>query len=252
MRKAILSDIHGNLPALRRILDDIDRQDIATIYHLGDIFGSGANYSYRQNEFQGTPEMDIDCLDLLIRRCAVALLGNTDLEVILNKETAYAPLYEELCADTPQRRRRWEFLDSLPRFHTQPDGIMFFHGSPTDPLYGIVGRDELDDPERMKREFRMIHYLGFHGHTHYRDVVRYTPGAAYPVLEPPIDAEKQLWTFPKKPADGAKYFIGVGSAGKPRAGRPTPETSPEDEKCLTYAILEETETEYHVTFRMLR
>ncbi|HEY1951427.1 MAG TPA: metallophosphoesterase family protein [Gemmatimonadaceae bacterium] len=39
-RFALLSDIHANLPALRAVLDDIDRRpDIDAIYHLGDLTG---------------------------------------------------------------------------------------------------------------------------------------------------------------------------------------------------------------------
>jgi len=40
MRYALFSDIHANLPALRAVLDDIDkRDDVDAIYHLGDLTG---------------------------------------------------------------------------------------------------------------------------------------------------------------------------------------------------------------------
>ena len=38
-RLAIISDIHGNLPALEAVLADIDAQDVTEIYHLGDLVG---------------------------------------------------------------------------------------------------------------------------------------------------------------------------------------------------------------------
>ncbi len=38
-RLAILSDIHGNLPALEAVLDDIQAQGLKEIYHLGDLVG---------------------------------------------------------------------------------------------------------------------------------------------------------------------------------------------------------------------
>jgi predicted phosphodiesterase len=38
-RIALISDIHANLPALAAVLADIDRRDIRTIYHLGDLTG---------------------------------------------------------------------------------------------------------------------------------------------------------------------------------------------------------------------
>lgn len=42
MRYALISDIHGNLPALDAVLRDIDgRGDVAAVYHLGDLVGYG-------------------------------------------------------------------------------------------------------------------------------------------------------------------------------------------------------------------
>jgi predicted phosphodiesterase len=40
MKYALISDIHGNLPALEAVLADIDaRGDVEAIYHLGDLVG---------------------------------------------------------------------------------------------------------------------------------------------------------------------------------------------------------------------
>jgi len=40
MRYALMSDIHGNLPALEAVLSDIDaRSDVGAVYHLGDLVG---------------------------------------------------------------------------------------------------------------------------------------------------------------------------------------------------------------------
>lgn len=40
MRYALISDIHGNLPALEAVLDAIDgRSDVDVVYHLGDLVG---------------------------------------------------------------------------------------------------------------------------------------------------------------------------------------------------------------------
>lgn len=42
MRYALLSDIHGNLPALDAVLQHIDgREDVDAVYHLGDLVGYG-------------------------------------------------------------------------------------------------------------------------------------------------------------------------------------------------------------------
>ena len=40
MRYALISDIHGNLPALEAVLADIDaRESVDAVYHLGDLGG---------------------------------------------------------------------------------------------------------------------------------------------------------------------------------------------------------------------
>ncbi len=42
MRYALLSDVHGNLPALEAVLEDVDaRSDVDAVYHLGDLVGYG-------------------------------------------------------------------------------------------------------------------------------------------------------------------------------------------------------------------
>ena len=41
MRYALISDIHGNLPALEAVLSDIGKRDVAATYHLGDLVGYG-------------------------------------------------------------------------------------------------------------------------------------------------------------------------------------------------------------------
>ncbi len=45
MRCAILSDIHGNLPALNAVFADMDEQDIDYIFYLGDAVGYGADFA---------------------------------------------------------------------------------------------------------------------------------------------------------------------------------------------------------------
>lgn len=43
MRIAILSDIHGNLPALEAVLADLASQQVDSRYCLGDLVGYGAS-----------------------------------------------------------------------------------------------------------------------------------------------------------------------------------------------------------------
>ena len=64
MKRALISDIHGNLEALQAVLADIDAIGVDEIYCLGDIIGYGPN--------------PCECLDLVMKRCKSTILGNHD------------------------------------------------------------------------------------------------------------------------------------------------------------------------------
>jgi predicted phosphodiesterase len=49
MRYALISDVHANLPALEAVLADIERREVVSTYHLGDLVG----YSSEPNEVVG-------------------------------------------------------------------------------------------------------------------------------------------------------------------------------------------------------
>ncbi len=59
---AVISDIHGNVPALQAVLNDIARRSIRTVFCLGDMIGKG-------------PQSDV-AVDLCRERCAVTIKGN--------------------------------------------------------------------------------------------------------------------------------------------------------------------------------
>ena len=42
MRIALLSDVHGNLPAFEAVLGDVDARAVEEIWCLGDLVGYGA------------------------------------------------------------------------------------------------------------------------------------------------------------------------------------------------------------------
>lgn len=65
---AILSDVHGNYPALQAVLDDIDRKGCNQIVSLGDVSG----YYCMINE----------CINEFRRRGIVNILGNHDAYIL--------------------------------------------------------------------------------------------------------------------------------------------------------------------------
>jgi predicted phosphodiesterase len=64
MRVAVLADIHGNLPALEAVMDDIKRQAPDYVIAAGDLCLRGAHPA--------------ETLDLLEASCDALLMGNTD------------------------------------------------------------------------------------------------------------------------------------------------------------------------------
>ena len=63
-RIAIMSDIHGNLEALKSVLDDIKEKNINRIFCLGDIIAKGTHQQ--------------ECVDLVKENCEVIIKGNCD------------------------------------------------------------------------------------------------------------------------------------------------------------------------------
>src|SRR5215213_10929632 len=74
MRVAILTDIHSNLPALEAVLAAIDEAGIERRWCLGDVVGYGAQ-----------PD---GCTKLVSERCELSLVGNHDLAVTGEIDTA--------------------------------------------------------------------------------------------------------------------------------------------------------------------
>ena len=71
---AVVSDVHGNLPALEAVLADCEKQGIERIWNLGDFVG----YVPFPNE----------TIDLLRERCEESIIGNYDLKVMSFDETS--------------------------------------------------------------------------------------------------------------------------------------------------------------------
>jgi predicted phosphodiesterase len=148
MKYALISDIHGNLPALEAVLADLDeRGDADATYHLGDLGG----YATWPNEVVG----------LLRARGITGIAGNYDSTVATDYEhcgcKAESPRAEELSHlsygwtrehVSPETKR---FLRTLPfRMDLRPRGghrsrpqLTLVHGTPTlNTLYWTEDRPD--------------------------------------------------------------------------------------------------------------
>jgi predicted phosphodiesterase len=203
VRRALISDIHGNLEALEVVLDDIKAQGIEEIFCLGDIIGYGPN-----------PR---ECIDRVMASCKMTLLGNHDQGAMfdpdgfnIGAERAIFWTREQL--ETPSDRvnneKRWEFLGMLPRSFRQ-DSFLFVHGSPRNPLSEYIFPEDIYNHRKMERLFQLVEKYCFQGHTHVPGV--FTEGYQFYAPEE-IDNEYTL-------GEG-KVMINVGSVGQPRDGDP--------------------------------
>ncbi len=64
MKIAIISDIHGNLEALKETLKDIKKRNVDKIICLGDIIAKGVHSK--------------ECVKLIRQKCDIVLQGNCD------------------------------------------------------------------------------------------------------------------------------------------------------------------------------
>lgn len=159
-RRAIISDIHGNLAALEAVLADIATQDVSGIVCLGDTVGYGPD--------------PCACVDRA-RDFDFSILGNHDNSVLFDPEGFNVAAEQaifwtrsqiECGADGPEKSRlRMEFLLHLPRV-VREDQVLFVHGSPRGPTTEYVFPEDVNHPRKMDKLFNMIPWLCFQGHTH--------------------------------------------------------------------------------------
>lgn len=154
MRTAIISDIHGNLEALKTVLADIDRRQVDEIVCLGDILGYGPD--------------PLECVDLVAERCSWSLLGNHDYAVLYEptnfnkaaKEAAYwtrTRLDEAAEKDPESGNRRLDFLNRIrPRVRYR-DLYICVHGSVRKPINEyLFETDVTNDRVKIQDVFRRI------------------------------------------------------------------------------------------------
>jgi predicted phosphodiesterase len=203
VKRAILSDIHGNLEALQAVLTDLKREGVDAIYCLGDIVGYGPN-----------PR---ECVEAAMG-FTLSILGNHDQGALYDPEgfssgaeRAIFWTRDELergDGSSEQRARRWQFLSELPR--TVREGpLTFVHGSVRNPLCEYVFPEDVYNPRKLERLFAMIEQYAFQGHTHVPGI--FTEDGRF------LSPEEVGYRYP---LGKGKLMVNVGSVGQPRDGDP--------------------------------
>jgi len=143
---AVVSDIHGNLPALQAVLRKIDELGCERIISLGDVTGYYAQPS--------------ECISLLQERKAIQLLGNHDQYLIDGAGCPRSKLVSELLKHQEKAvtAEQVSFLSGLESRYDEGTAS-FVHGGWRDPVDEYVYRV---DPTRFPGDFQFF----FSGHTH--------------------------------------------------------------------------------------
>ena len=191
MRIAVLSDIHGNLPALEAVLASLRPYD--AIWHLGDIVG----YGPQPNEV----------VALLASEKAFGVRGNHDSAAVGELDTdAFnddaRTAIEWTTGELTDTTRDW--LTALER-REEAEGFTLVHGSPRDPTWEYVYAVSIAraNMNRFTTTYCLV------GHTHVPLVYRQAGNKTEPWL--PHDGSQLV-------LDERRALINPGSVGQPRDG----------------------------------
>ena len=126
MRIALLSEVHGNLPAFEAVLADVEVSGRRETWCLGDLVGYGAQ-----------PDA---CVELARSRCDVCLAGNHDLVVTGEIDLADFSSSAAAAAQWTRDNIGTEALDFLKALRPErDDGVIgLYHASPRDPVWEYV------------------------------------------------------------------------------------------------------------------
>ncbi|MCB0877629.1 MAG: metallophosphoesterase family protein [Thermoleophilia bacterium] len=216
---ALISDVHGNLPALQAVLADIDaRADEARIWCLGDTVGYGAHPA--------------ECIDLVRARCEVVIGGNHDLAAAGDDRAAERVVpglwkggpgagIRHAIATIGDERMAW--LRSLEPSRLL-DNVELHHGSDSNPVWEYVRTVETATAHLRLQQRE----LGAVGHTHMPLLWELAPGAAVASggLMPP-DSRIVL-------ERGVRRVFNPGSVGQPRDRDPRAAWASLDRGTLTF------------------
>lgn len=219
-KRAILSDIHGNLAALEAVLEDVKTQSVDSIVCLGDIVGYG-------------PE-PCACLDQAML-FEFSILGNHDNSALFDPEGFNTAAEQAIFWTRRQLEggdsaeaslKRLEFLSRMPR--TRLEGsLLFVHGSPRGPTNEYVFPEDTHNRRKMEKLFSLVPGVCFQGHTH-------VPGIFTSDLQflRPSEIGNHF------PLGDQKIMVNVGSVGQPRDNDPRSCYVIADEQTLQFRRVE--------------
>ncbi len=186
MRLAIITDIHSNLIALKRVLAHIEEMGAERVCCLGDIVGYGP--------------FPNECVELIRSKCSVVVAGNHDAALAGKVSLRRFDRAGQKALKWTQKtisEDNLAFLRGLPLV-TMDQDLTFAHSSPARPDEWKYILAPAEAREAFGAFSTPICYVG---HTH------------IPIV---IGEDLSINAFRK----GGRFLINVGSVGQPRDGDP--------------------------------
>jgi diadenosine tetraphosphatase ApaH/serine/threonine PP2A family protein phosphatase len=195
-RVALLSDVHGNLPAMDAVVGEIEATGVDQTWCLGDLVGYGAQ-----------PD---ECVARARETCDVCLVGNHDLVVLDRLDISTFSAGAAAAARWTRERLGSEaaaFLAGLPA-STTDHAVGLYHASPRDPVWEYVLSNEAAEGSMRVMERR----VGAVGHSHVALCFRRPEGGYASGEMAPEGTTADL-------SEGT-WLINPGAVGQPRDGDP--------------------------------
>ncbi len=163
MKVAVISDIHGNLEALKTTLNDIKKRNVDKVICLGDIIARGHH-----------PQQ---CINIVRAECDVVLRGNCD--------RFFSNTFDGFSSEIEEKRIRWvqsmlskedmKYLSSLPfsyEFYMSGSLVRLFHATPEKDDETVINQDDFQTKYRMFLPSKntisdKIADVVLYGHIHY-------------------------------------------------------------------------------------
>lgn len=195
MKTAVISDIHGNLQALLKVMADIESLNISKVVSLGDNIGYGPQ-----------PE---EVIFLMREKNIISIHGNH--EAALWDHRIYENMNDaaRISLDITRRLLSESSLAWLKMLKSTYEygNELYVHGRPPDSFTEYF---LFLSPEDLRRLFTGLPFgIAFCGHTHLLKIVEYT-GKMITMK----DTEKGITRL----APGSRQIVNAGSVGQPRDG----------------------------------
>ncbi len=205
MRIAIVSDIHGNMEALKKVVVNIGVSRIDAVISIGDNIGYG-------------PESE-EVAQLIRQSDIPSVMGNHELGLV---DRTYLANFNPTARDSLLKTGSQLSNDTINYICTLKSflvthGMRFVHGFPPDSV--VMYQFQADDADIRNALQRFDEKICFTGHSHYLELID-SDGEKItrrPLAEEIVALDRQH-----------RYIINIGSVGQPR----------DDDKSAKYAIMD--------------